>query len=92
MIIYIFFAVFIYIELSLTLLTSVSTAPKHFNQPEPSGKLSKNQRKKIKKKAKAKQALLDKQIKDLEELEAQQVRLAACTISDDAPVPGQCAT
>ncbi|KAF2362469.1 Protein kinase domain [Trinorchestia longiramus] len=64
----------------------VSTAPKHFNQPDPNAKISKTKRKKIKKKAKVKQALLEKQIKDLEELEERETRLAlaTCSLTDGA--------
>ncbi|XP_018010808.1 SRSF protein kinase 3 isoform X5 [Hyalella azteca] len=69
----------------------VSTAPKHFNQPDPNAKISKTKRKKIKKKAKVKQALLEKQIKDLEELEERETRmaLAACTLTDGPSLPDQ---
>jgi serine/threonine-protein kinase SRPK1 len=70
---------------------AVSTAPKHFNQPDPNAKISKTKRKKIKKKAKVKQALLEKQIKDLEELEERETRmaLAACTLTDGPSLPDQ---
>ena len=44
----------------------------------------------MKKKAKAKQALLEKQIKDLEELEEREARmsLACCNLSEDTPGSG----
>jgi len=54
----------------------VSTAPKHYSQPEPNAKMSKNKKKKLKKKQKAKQALLETQMKELEEMEEKETRQA----------------
>ncbi|XP_047475956.1 uncharacterized protein LOC125029826 [Penaeus chinensis] len=60
----------------------VSTAPKHYTQPDPNAKMSKNKKKKLKKKQKAKQALLENQMRELEELEEREARLAleACEL------------
>ncbi|KAK8738875.1 hypothetical protein OTU49_003715 [Cherax quadricarinatus] len=61
----------------------VSTAPKHYSQPDPNAKMSKNKKKKLKKKQKAKQALLETQMKELEEMEEKEARqaLEACDIA-----------
>lgn len=61
---------------------TVSTAPKHYTQPDPNAKMSKNKKKKLKKKQKAKQALLENQMRELEELEEREARLAleACEL------------
>ncbi|XP_064106521.1 SRSF protein kinase 1-like isoform X7 [Macrobrachium nipponense] len=60
----------------------VSTAPKHYSQPDPNAKMSKNKKKKLKKKQKAKQALLENQMKELEALEEKEARqaLEACDL------------
>ncbi|KAK7001728.1 SRSF protein kinase 2, partial [Halocaridina rubra] len=60
----------------------VSTAPKHYSQPDPNAKMSKNKKKKLKKKQKAKQALLENQMRELEELEEKEARqaLEACDL------------
>ncbi|CAL4067742.1 unnamed protein product, partial [Meganyctiphanes norvegica] len=73
----------------------VSTAPKHYSQPDPNAKMSKNKKKKLKKKQKAKQALLETQMKELEELEEKEARqaLEACELatpnSANTSGPGQ---
>lgn len=61
----------------------MSTAPKHYSQPDPNAKMSKNKKKKLKKKQKAKQALLETQMKELEEMEEKEARqaLEACDIA-----------
>lgn len=64
-------------------VVTVSTAPKHYSQPDPNAKMSKNKKKKLKKKQKAKQALLENQMKELEEMEEKEARqaLEACDIT-----------
>lgn len=64
-------------------LPTVSTAPKHYSQPDPNTKMSKNKKKKLKKKQKAKQALLETQMRELEEMEEKEARqaLEACDIT-----------
>lgn len=57
-------------------VVTVSTAPKHYSQPDPNAKMSKNKKKKLKKKQKAKQALLENQMKELEEMEEKEARQA----------------
>lgn len=61
----------------------VSTAPKHYSQPDPNTKMTKNKKKKLKKKQKAKQLLLENQMKELEEMEEKEARqaLEACDIT-----------
>nr|XP_045622570.1 uncharacterized protein LOC123773120 isoform X1 [Procambarus clarkii] len=80
----------------------VSTAPKHYSQPDPNAKMSKNKKKKLKKKQKAKQALLETQMKELEEMEEKEARqaLEACDIatantsvlSNDSSIEESCMT
>ncbi|KAG7154410.1 SRSF protein kinase 3-like [Homarus americanus] len=80
----------------------VSTAPKHYSQPDPNAKMSKNKKKKLKKKQKAKQALLETQMKELEEMEEKEARqaLEACDIatantsvlSNDSSIEETCMT
>ncbi|XP_076307907.1 SRSF protein kinase 3-like isoform X2 [Tachypleus tridentatus] len=50
----------------------VSTAPKVFQRPDPNAKMSKNKKKKLRKKAKRQQELLEIQMKQLEALEVKQ--------------------
>lgn len=49
----------------------ISTAPKEFQEPTPNAKMSKNKKKKLKRKAKRHTELLKKQMEQLEELEEQ---------------------
>ncbi|KAF6202519.1 hypothetical protein GE061_002915 [Apolygus lucorum] len=49
----------------------ISTAPKEFQEPIPNAKMSKNKKKKLKRKAKRHSELLKKQMEQLEELEEQ---------------------
>lgn len=61
----------------------MSTAPKHYSQPDPNTKMTKNKKKKLKKKQKAKQLLLENQMKELEEMEEKEARqaLESCDIT-----------
>lgn len=66
----------------------VSTAPKEFRGPNPSSKMSKNKKKKLRKKAKRQQELLEMQMQQLEELEMEenmlnQERLAESAVHDN---------
>uniref|UniRef100_A0A0A9ZEY4 non-specific serine/threonine protein kinase n=1 Tax=Lygus hesperus TaxID=30085 RepID=A0A0A9ZEY4_LYGHE len=49
----------------------ISTAPKEFQEPIPNAKMSKNKKKKLKRKAKRHSELLKKQMEQLEEIEEQ---------------------
>lgn len=53
----------------------ISTAPKEFQEVAPNAKMSKNKKKKLKRKAKRHTELLKKQMQQIEELEEQQKKL-----------------
>ena len=71
-------------------LSTVSTAPKHYSQPDPNTKMSKNKKKKLKKKQKAKQALLETQMRELEEMEEKEARQALETCDITTNTTGEC--
>lgn len=66
----------------------ISTAPKEFQEQPITGKLSKNQKKKMKKKAKRQTELIKKQLEHIQQLDAMPDKVAPVDKGDDSPKNG----